>query len=69
MLPPLPPLLPGTYTVSASVTFSQAWCDGTSADPLTCLPAGTMLFYSRDFTTVAPRPTPAMKQSAALGPP
>jgi hypothetical protein len=55
VLPPLPPLQPGAYTVSVSVTFAQDWCDGTSDDPATCLPAGTLNLYSRDFTAVAPR--------------
>lgn len=53
VLPPLPPLQPGAYTTSVSVTFSQAFCDGTSDDPAACLPAGTTPFYAREFTAVA----------------
>lgn len=53
VLPPLPPLRPGAYTTSVSITFEQMWCDGTSDDPASCLPAGTLPIYSRDFTAVA----------------
>lgn len=53
VLPSLPPLRPGDYSVTVSATFSQDFCDGTSDDPLTCLPAGTLAFYSREFTAVA----------------
>jgi hypothetical protein len=52
MLPPLPPLRPGSYTVGVSVTFAGGWCDGTSDDISACLPAGTTFFYSREFTAV-----------------
>lgn len=52
MLPPLQALQPGSYSVSVSITFSDTWCDGTSDDPTTCLPAGTTFQGSRDFTAV-----------------
>lgn len=54
VLPPLLPLRPGSYTTSVSVDFDGGWCDGTSDDPLACLPAGTFDVYSRDFVAVAP---------------
>ena len=53
MLPPLPGLRPGSYSVGVSVTFAGGWCDGTSNDISTCLPAGTTFLYSREFTAVA----------------
>lgn len=52
VLPPLPPLRPGAYTTSVSVDFDGGWCDGTSDDPLSCLPAGTLPIYARDFVAV-----------------
>lgn len=56
VLPPLPPLRPGDYTTSVSVNFDGGWCDGTSDDPLACLPAGAFSVYSRDFIAVASAP-------------
>ena len=55
ILPPLSPLRPGAYSVGVSFTFSDLWCDGTSDDLATCIPAGTTFFYSRDFTAVDAR--------------
>ena len=39
LLPLLPPLRAGEYTIDLAITFEEPWCDGT--DPLGCFPAGT----------------------------